>query len=97
VPCTASTWPSMASRSANERWVADCVAPSSRQKDGTWIFHSVTARVTSAAHAGGQDARAARRRDRCAGCPAVDWGAGRGGAAAGDAETTGTAKAVVTG
>src|ERR1700728_4172270 len=83
----------MAIRSGKERWVADCVALSSRQKDGSWIFHRVTARVTSAAHAGGQPARTARRRDRRAGCPTVDWRAGRGG----DAGTPGPAKAVVTG
>jgi hypothetical protein len=39
-------------RPVKERWVADWVAASSRQKDGTWIFHRVTARVTSAAQAG---------------------------------------------
>ena len=54
----------MAIRSAKDRWVADWVAPSSRQKDGTWIFHRVTASVTSAAHAGGQHGSTARRQQR---------------------------------
>src|ERR1039458_639050 len=80
-----------------ERWVADWVAPSSRQKDGTWIFHRVTARVTRAAHAGAQHARMAQRRNWRTGCPAVDRRAGRGGIAAGGAATTDTANVVVTG
>jgi hypothetical protein len=77
--------------------VADWVALSSRQRDGTWIFHRVTARVTTAAQAAAQDGRTDRHRDGRIGHPAADGRAGRYGAADGDAETTGTGKAVVRG
>src|SRR5712675_1068686 len=87
----------MAIRSARERWVADWVALSSRQKDGTWIFHRVTARVTRAAQAAGRSGRTDRHRDGRAGHPAVGGRAGRFGVAVGHAETTGTGKAVVRG
>ncbi len=93
----------MAIRPVNERWVADWVAASSRQKDGTWIFHIVTASVTRAAHTGAQHGRQGSpvrppALDRSAGgWPGAGGRAGRGGAATGGAATTGTAKAVVTG
>ncbi len=61
----------MAIRPVKERWVADWVAASSRQKDGTWIFHRVTARVTSATQAGAHRGR--RQAPGPAGWPARGW------------------------
>ncbi len=46
-------------QAGEDSWGRGWVAASSRQKDGTWIFPRVTARVTSAAQAGSIAARLA--------------------------------------